>query len=68
MNHELKACPRCGNKEVTLRDHYGSTMWDIVCDMCCWTDTFDEAERAVEAWNQSIVNVAISDLNKTQRA
>ena len=56
---KLKPCPRCGKDEGTIRDSYGSTMFDVICDMCCWTSLVDTEERAIELWNQGIVNVSI---------
>jgi len=61
---KLSPCPRCGGKEATLRDHYCSTMWDVICDMCCWTDMFDEEERAIFAWNEGIVNISLDDYKR----
>lgn len=63
---ELKPCPFCGGKELTVRnDLDGDGYWVVQCIDCICSCGWDEdKDLAIKIWNTRPESIALSELEK----
>ena len=55
MSNELKPCPFCGGKAISLKDKYYH-IYSVACTECdAGTNTYGVEQAAIYAWNNRVL-------------